>query len=160
VVFVAALVVVIVATHGIFVAGTWAWYDTSVAIQNNDPGLAAAPSATAAASEAPSASPVDESSAEPDIIIGPTPEATLTRPPNPNRITFLLIGLDMMAGRDNSATDTMMLVSIDTSTEKVSMVSVPRDTSNFKLYFGGGVGPTFKLNSLWTRAIGSDPTIR
>lgn len=152
--FVVALVVIIVATHGIFVAGTWAWYDTSVAIQNND--LLAVPSPSSSTPTATQDPTPDMPSAEPNVITVPTAEPTPTRAPNPNRITFLLVGLDMMAGRDHSATDTMMLVSIDTSTEKVSMVSVPRDTSKFDLYFGGTVGPTFKLNSLWTTAMRTD----
>ena len=147
-----ALVVIIVGTHGLFVAGTWAWYETSVSIQGNN--LIAAATREPSPSN-PAATPTDGSSAPPATSV-PTEQPSPTRAPNPNRITFLLVGLDMMAGRDHSATDTMMLVSIDTSTEKVSMVSVPRDTTNFDLYYGGTVGPTFKLNSLWTTAMRAD----
>ena len=75
------------------------------------------------------------------------------RVPNINRITFLIVGFDFMTGRTHSLTDTMMLVSIDTKTEKADMVSVPRDTSNFDLYYGGWVGQTFKLNSLLNAAL-------
>jgi LCP family protein required for cell wall assembly len=57
-----------------------------------------------------------------------------------------------MTGRDHSLTDTMMLISIDKGTRKVAIVSVPRDTSNFSLYYGGAVGPTFKLNTLLNAA--------
>src|SRR5450756_2421887 len=66
---------------------------------------------------------------------------------------FLLIGVDWMVGRDHSLTDTMMLVSIDTLTEKVAMVSVPRDTANFNLYYGGKVPSSFKLNTLMNAAM-------
>ncbi len=146
--FVAALVVVIVATHGIFVAGTWAWYETSVTIQNND--------LLGLGSPAPSTStptPGLDASLQPNANTLPTGQPTPTRAPNPNRITFLLIGVDWMVGRDHSLTDTMMLVSIDTVTEKVAMVSVPRDTANFDLYYGGKVGVSFKLNTLMNAAM-------
>ena len=149
--FVAALVLVIVATHGLFVAGTWAWYETSVSIQDNN----FVADATREPSPTPAATPTEDSSLPPPTMV-PTAEPSPTRALNPNRITFLLVGLDMMAGRDHSATDTMMLVSIDTGTEKVTMVSVPRDTTKFDLYYGGTVGPTFKLNSLWTTAMRAD----
>ena len=150
--FVAALVVVIVATHGLFVAGTWAWYETSVSIQDNN---FVADATREPAPPTPSATPTEGSSLPPATAM-PTEQPSPTRLKNPNRITFLLVGLDMMAGRDHSATDTMMLVSIDTGTEKVAMVSVPRDTTKFDLYYGGTVGPTFKLNSLWTTAMRAD----
>src|ERR1035437_3692697 len=108
-----ALVVIIVATPGIFVAGTWAWDATSVTIQNND--------LLGLGSPAPSTStptPGLDASLQPNATTGPTQQPTPTRPPNPNQITFLLIGVDWMAGRTHSLTDTMMLVSIDTATGK------------------------------------------
>jgi LCP family protein required for cell wall assembly len=149
--FVAALVVVIVATHGLFVAGTWAWYETSVTIQNNDLlGLGtASPSAAT-----PIPTTTDGSSLQPNAE--PTAEASPTRPPNPNRITFLLVGVDWMPGRDHSVTDTMMLASLDTATGKAAMVSVPRDTANFDLYYGGKAGVSFKLNTLMNAATRPD----
>ena len=151
--FVAALVVVIVASHGIFVAGTWAWYETSVTIQNNDPlGLGSPPAAT----PTPIPTPPDGSSLQPNAITVPTAQASPTRPPNPNRITFLLVGVDWMPGRDHSVTDTMMLASLDTATGKAAMVSVPRDTANFDLYYGGKAGVSFKLNTLMNAAMRPD----
>jgi LCP family protein required for cell wall assembly len=148
--FVGALVALILVMHGLFVAGAWAWYDTSVSIQNND--IFADPSTTPTApSGTLGPTPVDTSSFVP-FGITPSGSPTPTRPPNPNRITFLLIGSDFMTGRTHSLTDTLMLVSIDMSTEKVSFVSVPRDTSNFDLYYGGWVGPTFKINTLLNSA--------
>ena len=151
--FVAALMVVIVSMHGLFVAGTWAWYQTSVSVQNN--GLvddSSFKAAMAGRSSMPTPLPRDTSSFAP-YAAGHTPTPAIWKPTNPNRITFLLVGFDSLSGRDGTAnTDTMMLVSIDTSTDKVVMVSVPRDTSNFDLYYGGWVGPTFKLNTLWISA--------
>ena len=148
--FASILIVAIVATHGLFIAGTWAWYSTSVEIQNNDPlGLGSPDPATPTPTLVPT--PSDTATLPPDAT--PLPTATPTRGPNPNRITFLLIGVDWMPGRDHSVTDTMMLVSLDTSTNKASMVSVPRDTAGFDLYYGGKVDSSFKLNTLMNAAM-------
>ncbi|MGA3030006.1 MAG: LCP family protein [Candidatus Limnocylindrales bacterium] len=147
---VAALLALVLAMHGLFVAGAWAWYDTSVSIQNNDIFAvgSTSPGATTPASEP---TPVDTSSFVP-YGVTPSGSPAPTQSPNPNRMTFLLIGSDFVTGRTHSLTDTLMLVSIDLSTEKVSFVSVPRDTSNFDLYYGGWVGPTFKINTLLNSA--------
>src|ERR1035437_6589354 len=91
--FVAALVVVIVASHGIFVAGTWAWYETSVTIQNNDP-LGLRTASQSAATPIPTLP--DGSTVQPNAITVPTAQPSPTRAPNPNRITFLLVGVDWM----------------------------------------------------------------
>jgi len=42
----------------------------------------------------------------------------------------------------------MILATLDVHTNKATLISVPRDTSNFDLYYGGWVGPQFKLNQL------------
>ncbi len=57
-----------------------------------------------------------------------------------------------MAGRAHSLTDSLMLVSMDASTGKVAIVSVPRDTSGFELYYGGWVPPAFRINTLLNSA--------
>jgi LCP family protein required for cell wall assembly len=81
---------------------------------------------------------------------GPTMTPLPTRPVNPNRITVLLTGVDFTMGRSHWLNDTMIVVSVDTKTRKVAMISVPRDTAAFDLYYGGWVGTTFKLNTLAT----------
>jgi polyisoprenyl-teichoic acid--peptidoglycan teichoic acid transferase len=81
---------------------------------------------------------------------GPTMTPMPVRPINPNRITVLLTGVDFTMGRSHWLNDTMIVVSVDTRTRKVAMISVPRDTAAFDLYYGGWVGATFKLNSLAT----------
>ena len=157
--FAAALVVAIVSMHGLVVAGAWAWYDTSVSIQNNDvfaeasPTPTTGPTATATPTPTPAPTPVNLAAFKPYATSGPTMNPATVRVPNINRITFLIVGFDFMTGRTHSLTDTMMLVSIDTKTEKAAIVSVPRDTSNFDLYYGGWVGQTFKLNSLLNAAL-------
>lgn len=152
--FVAALLVVIAVTHGVVVAATWTWYDTSVSIQNNDLFADASPSAPASTENPVSTpTPVDTSADAPTVLPGPT--AAPMRPANPNRITFLLVGVDFTAGRTHSLTDTLMVVSVDTGTKKVSIVSVPRDTTSFDMYYGGRAGPTFKINTLLNAASSS-----
>ena len=153
--FVAALLALILAMHGLFVAGAWAWYDASVTIQNNDMFAAASSSPSAppppSPTPSPTPTPVDTSSFVP-YAYQPSTAPTPVRSPNPNRITFLLVGVDFLTGRGHGLTDTMMLVSIDTATEKVAIISVPRDTANFDLYYGGWVPANFKLNELLTAA--------
>jgi LCP family protein required for cell wall assembly len=100
----------------------------------------------------------------PDVISGPgasgasgdpgeTPvplEPAATPPRESNRVTILLTGVDSGPGRNHALNDTLLLVSVEMETKKVAMVSVPRDTSGFPLYWGGSVAPTFKINSLAT----------
>ena len=54
-----------------------------------------------------------------------------------SRITILLAGLDQFTTRSERLYDSLMVVSIDTETQHVSMVSVPRDTAGYPLYWGG-----------------------
>jgi LCP family protein required for cell wall assembly len=102
------------------------------------------------------------------VMTTPTPGPWVI--PNPSRRpdrreTILIVGVDSgRAGLDNGNTDTMMLVSLDFDTNKVSMISVPRDTTMFELYWNHAtLGPTFKLNKLsagirWkSYASGDDP---
>ncbi|HZK54092.1 MAG TPA: LCP family protein [Desulfosporosinus sp.] len=63
------------------------------------------------------------------VIANPTipievPEAS---PKAPSRINVLLLGSDAR-GDEASRTDTMILISADTKTKHVSMISIPRDT--------------------------------
>jgi LCP family protein required for cell wall assembly len=67
-----------------------------------------------------------------------------------SRITILLSGIDSAPGRAHALTDTLMVVSIDPVSKKVSMVSVPRDLAEIPLYDGGTYSG--KINSLMTYA--------
>jgi LCP family protein required for cell wall assembly len=91
------------------------------------------------------------SSAEPGATqqIQPLP-SVMTPPADNQRISFLLVGSDFGKGYSHSLTDTMMVVSIDPTTQQVVMASVPRDTARFQLYSGGTYHD--KLNSLMSRA--------
>jgi LCP family protein required for cell wall assembly len=75
---------------------------------------------------------------------GETPEVTTT-PSIDSRVTILITG----AGQERPIQyDTMMVVSFDPKTKSVQMVSVPRDTLYYPLYFGDHhVVDSIRLNS-------------
>jgi polyisoprenyl-teichoic acid--peptidoglycan teichoic acid transferase len=158
----AALVVSIVVVHGAAIGGTWAVYQTSVAINHSDmlsggtlaEGLSTAASQAPSAGPSPSPTPGDPSPSAPGPTPSPepTPTAVPTYPVNPDRIAFLLVGVDFMTGRAHALTDTMILATLDVHTNKATIISVPRDTSGFDLYYGGKVASNFKLNELMSAA--------
>ena len=65
-----------------------------------------------------------------------------------SRMTVLLAGLDQFSTRSERLYDSLMVVSIDTETKRIAMVSIPRDTSGYPLYWGGK--GTIKINSIPT----------
>jgi polyisoprenyl-teichoic acid--peptidoglycan teichoic acid transferase len=76
-------------------------------------------------------------------------EASVPSRPAPGdgeRINVLLVGVDALADRDATLTDTMMVASLDPVGRSVSLLSVPRDLVNTPLGNGDQFGP--KLNSL------------
>jgi LCP family protein required for cell wall assembly len=157
----AALVASIVVAHTAAIAGAWAVYETGASIDSNNmlsDSLLSGTSAFATATPSPSPTPTMTQSMAPYITVGPavTPEPAPTFWSNPDRITFLLIGVDFMTGRSHALTDTMMLATLDVHTNKATLISVPRDTAYFPLYFGPMSGETFKLNELMSAA--SDPS--
>jgi LCP family protein required for cell wall assembly len=74
-------------------------------------------------------------------------EAPLS-PVTGDRVTILLAGLDEYSTRSESLYDSLMVVSFDKKTNRVAMVSVPRDTAGFPFYFGGT--SKIKINALPT----------
>ena len=164
---VAALVLSIIATHLLVIAGAWTVFQTGSAINNNQmlsdrsleggtpvpgsPGPTPAPTATSAVTPAAQ----DTSSFTPYESTAPSPTPAPTYWTNPDRITFLLIGVDFMTGRAHALTDTMILATLDVHTNTATIVSVPRDTAGFDLYYGGQVGARFKLNELMSAASSS-----
>ena len=79
-----------------------------------------------------------------------TPTATVTEPPIGSRVTILFTGVDADPTRGEQLYDSIMVVSYDPPTNSVQMVSVPRDSASFPLYFGGQVSATVRINSLPT----------
>jgi LCP family protein required for cell wall assembly len=157
----AALALAIAATHFAAIAGAWTVYETGAAINRNDmlsdSSLSGASPLASSAIQTPSPTPTPEPTLNKALsTLWPAPAPAPTYWSNPDRITFVLIGVDMMTGRHHSSTDTMILATLDVNTNKATIISVPRDTSYFPLYYGGWAGETFKLNGLMTAASSSD----
>ncbi|MGD0861190.1 MAG: LCP family protein [Candidatus Limnocylindrales bacterium] len=134
------LIALIVVTHG--VGGAFAYMDYSTFSQI----FGGSPSDLVG-------EPASSATPPPDIYAGGSPPPasfgpTETQTPIPGRVTILLAGLDSYVTRTEHLYDSIMVVSLDETTNKVAMVSVPRDSAAFPLYFGGTVGPTTRINSL------------
>ena len=158
----------IVATHVVAIAGALDVYQTGAAINNNDmvsndalaggspfvPSASPAPSPTPTPTPTPAPTTTEDGMAAfvPYASTGPSAFPAPTYSSNPDRITFLLIGVDFMTGRSHALTDSMILATLDVHTNTATIISVPRDTANFDLYYGGWVGPSFKLNELMSAA--------
>jgi len=69
-------------------------------------------------------------------------------PATGSRVTVLLAGLDQYSTRSERLYDSLMVVSVDTDTNHISMVSVPRDTAGFPYYWGGT--SKIKINAIPT----------
>ena len=124
------LTVVVVITHLWATAVAWSLYQASGKIFV--PPVAEVPGASPGASN--------------DFFA--TPGAT---PPTPqSRINVLLTGIDASERRSHALTDTLIVVSVDPVTGDVSMVSFPRDISDFAE--PDGTPYPNKINSLMTYA--------
>jgi LCP family protein required for cell wall assembly len=134
------LTALVIASHLWIGSVTWAFYDagTQIFVGQNSPD---ASPGSGSPSVAPDSS---DNSVDFQATPFPTPETAS------NRITILVTGIDSGHGREHSLTDTLMLISVDPDTNKVAMLSFPRDISNFALYNGGTYHG--KINSLMTYA--------
>jgi polyisoprenyl-teichoic acid--peptidoglycan teichoic acid transferase len=148
----AVLLAAILVPHAYVAGNAWLVRQADLAIAANNDQFAGAspsptPSPTPAPTPTPSPTPRDTSPFFPATT--PAPSIGPSAPPVAKHlITFLLIGIDFMTGRTHHLTDTLMVASIDTKTSKVYMISVPRDTAGFDLYFGGYAGTNFKINAM------------
>ncbi|MGD0410045.1 MAG: LCP family protein [Candidatus Limnocylindrales bacterium] len=95
---------------------------------------------------------IDPATPGPSLAPGqtPQPEETLPAPAAGGRITILFTGVDAAPTRSEHLYDSIMVVSYDPETDSVQMVSVPRDSASFPLYFGGVDSASTKINSLPT----------
>jgi LCP family protein required for cell wall assembly len=134
----AALALAVATTHLWAGYVAWAFYDAGSRIFVGD----VSPDQTARPTFRPgdSPSPTDDY-AVPPAVTPPTREA---------RINILLTGIDAAEDRDHSLTDTLLVASIDPLTNKVALISFPRDISNFEL--SDGRIYRGKINSLMTYA--------
>jgi LCP family protein required for cell wall assembly len=93
----------------------------------------------------PTVAPSDSAS-----MASSTPDPTLPPPLIDGRVTILLTGVDSDPTRSEHLYDTIMVVSYDSHTNSVQMVSVPRDSASFPFYFGGVDKASVRINSLPT----------
>jgi LCP family protein required for cell wall assembly len=86
----------------------------------------------------------------------PTPSPSPVPPPPSDRVTVLLTGVDFIEGRHHHLNDSIMVVSVNTKTGKVAMVSVPRDVAGFPLYWGGYASSLLKINRFYAAVQSKD----
>jgi LCP family protein required for cell wall assembly len=133
-----ALVLTIVLTHTAAGYGVWYFNQSFRTTFKDNPAL------------------IDQPTAPPSLPPGQTaPPATPTAPPATippigSRVTILFTGVDADPTRGEHLYDSIMVVSYDPKTNSVQMVSVPRDSASFPLYFGGKVSSKVRINSLPT----------
>lgn len=143
----AALVLVVLAVNGGVAYYAWAAYQFDVTVASNqlvadNPTASPSTGPTVTPTPAPTAwKPTSTGSA---IVITPVPSPTL---PASHHLTIMLAGIDRLPTNHHDNYDALMLVSLDTSTHKVTMVSMPRDTAYFDYYWGGQTGVNTKINN-------------
>jgi LCP family protein required for cell wall assembly len=138
----------VVAVHSEVVYYAWSAYSFDVDVASNvlvtDQPTAVPTSQPSLASPTPSPTPVWQPGGS--LNPNPTPEPTPSAEPA-HRVTILLTGIDWLPGRTSAMNDAIMLVSLDTDTGKVAMISIPRDTADFDYYWGGTAGVNTKINN-------------
>ena len=151
----AFLLLAIGASHGVVARTAWSAYVFDQTITNND-FLSALPTE--------SADPNEQYVEEPSITPFPWGPGSTYAPPRPTgtvtptaavkstRITVLLAGVDWTTDRNHALMDSLMVVSLNTKTHKVAMVSIPRDTANYEFYWGGNAGINTKINNFYNLA--------
>ncbi len=143
------LVVGSVTAYGSYDA--WSLYDAGqhIFVTNGPDGNTGQTPAPSLSSDASGGSPTPLGS---DLGI---PDATPLTPPvaGSHRITVLLTGIDSSPTRNHALNDTMIVISLDTSTGKLAMVSFARDIAGFKMWDGSTF--TGKVNSLMSTAQGN-----
>ncbi len=135
----AVLVAVIVASHATAGYYLLVYSNAGAQVFNPNSSLIDDSGAGSTASLAPGQTPYP--SAE---VIPATP------PPPGSRVTILFTGVDSDPTRSEHLYDSIMVVSYDPKTNSVQMVSVPRDSASFPLYFGGQVPVTTRINAVPT----------
>ena len=130
---VVALTLIVLVTHLWAAAVAWSLYGAATTIFV--PPIAVGPT-----QPPPTAGATDDFQA--------TPAAT--PPTKDSRINVLITGIDSSENRSHALTDTLIVVSVDPTTGDVSMVSFPRDISNFPE--PDGTNYPRKINSLMTYA--------
>jgi LCP family protein required for cell wall assembly len=134
----AVLVLLVVGTHGLLAYDSWAFIGAS-----NDIFVGGQSTPTPAPGQTPNPDATD-SGAGANYGGG----SAINPPTASSRVTILLTGIDAYRTRSEALNDTLLVVSFDPVTKTAAILSVPRDTSGFPLYFGGVYRA--KINSLMT----------
>lgn len=143
----AVLLVAVVGVHAEAAYYAWSFYSFDVDVAKNvlvDDNPTAGP--TLASTPSPTPTPVEWQPGGSYAPPEPTPEIT-PEPAVSHRVTIMLAGLDWLPGRHGGQYDGLMLVSLDKDTNKVAMISIPRDTAYFDYYWGGQAGVNTKINN-------------
>jgi LCP family protein required for cell wall assembly len=144
------LLLAILASHTWVVRTAWAAYVFDNSIGKNDflsslPTVSADPSEEYVASPTPTLPPWVPVA----TMAALQPSSAITPRPSGQRVTILLSGIDRLNTNSHSLMDSLLVASLDLKSRKVSMVSVPRDTSNYEFYWGGKSGVNTKINSFY-----------
>lgn len=134
----AVLILLVVGTHGLLAYDSWAFVDASSRIFV---GGQSAP--TPAPGQTPNSAATDNGAGA-NYGGG----SAINPPTGSSRVTILLTGIDAYRTRSQALNDTLLVVSFDPVKKTAAMLSVPRDTSEFPLYFGGVYHG--RINSLMT----------
>jgi LCP family protein required for cell wall assembly len=143
----AAVLIVMAAGH-VF-AGYWDLRILRALEEIHTPIVVAAPEPT------DTIEPYATSTAEIEATYTYTPQATIKPWDKKGRLNILLVGVDEQGGAFN--TDTMIVASIDPSTHRVALFSMPRDTYGLEMPPRSALSAMFgshfnyKLNTLWWR---------
>jgi polyisoprenyl-teichoic acid--peptidoglycan teichoic acid transferase len=145
----AAVATLALALAGVIAVGALLAYSLR---PSSSPPIAAVPSPSPTEAP-PSPSPTPDPTSTPSA--SPEPSAT-PRQRDPllgkdGRLTVLLLGSDYRPAHPGNRTDTIMIVSVDPTTGRVSAASIPRDTVGFPLGDGRTYGA--KVNGLYQSLI-------
>jgi LCP family protein required for cell wall assembly len=133
---VATLIMVVLVSHLALANLAWSFYDAGSKI------FTTGPDATA------TVAPTGSDDGNTAVLPVATPVATPATPQS--RINILIVGIDSSEIRNHALTDTMLVVSVDPTTQTAAMVSFPRDIADFPLWSGGIYHG--KINALMTDA--------
>lgn len=134
----AVLSLLVIATHGLLAYDSWAFVDASNRIF-----VGGQSTTTVAPGQTPDPGATDNGAGA--NFGGGSP---IIPPTGSSRVTILLTGIDAYRSRTEALNDTLLVVSFDPVKKTAAILSVPRDTSEFPLYFGGVYHG--KINSLMT----------
>jgi polyisoprenyl-teichoic acid--peptidoglycan teichoic acid transferase len=131
------LSLLVIATHGFAGYYTYSFYRAGQQIHEPLTGAEPSPSPVPVEAATPVAAP-------PESAPTASPRASASSPSGMVNVLFVGIDRGLM---DNTNTDTIILASFDPRTDRIVMISLPRDTAQVPLYSGGTWNA--KINALY-----------